>query len=72
MEGLCSSRKSPGQDSVWSMLSPNPGSAVAAAALLLGWVGFGFPGPVDSKESWMLEQEKFEGWMEARSRPSCS
>lgn len=51
MEGLCSSRKSPGKDSVWSMLSPNPVSAVAAAAvLLLGWVGFGFPGPVDSKE----------------------
>lgn len=71
MEGLCSSGKSPGKDSDWSMLSPNPGSAVAAAALLLGRVGFGFPGPGDSKESWMLGQEKFEGWMEAGSRPSC-
>lgn len=41
-KGLGSPGRSPGNHSIWGMLSPDPFSAVAAAEQLLGCVRFGF------------------------------
>lgn len=51
-KGLSSPGRSPGKDSIWGVLSPDPFSAVAAAEQLLGCVRFGFqpckqPGVMD-------------------------